>query len=69
METIEIEIIKPAHGSQKAIAAACGCSVPTVSEILSGSTRYDKVLTRKVKHVAMTQYKGKKYIKPQLKEV
>lgn len=63
------EIIKPQRGSLAKIAVACGCSKPTVSQILNGHGRYTSELTKRVRYVAITQYGGKKYMKPELKEV
>ncbi len=63
------EIIKPERGSLKKIALACGCQKSAVSMILNGATNFSSELIRKVKHVALTQYKGEKFEKPELKEL
>lgn len=63
------EIIKPERGSLDKIAKACGCKKSTVSMILNGSDSFSPELIKKVKHVALTQYKGKRFEKPELKEI
>ncbi len=59
---MKIEVIRVRRGGQKEIARVFNISKSAVSEILNGSVRYNKEITRRVRYVAMNEYEGKRLI-------